>query len=78
MIARGILNQVIMHPREVFSTAIRHRAHSVIVIHNHPSGDPSPSNSDIEMTQRLRASGQVVGIPLIRPFDHREWEILFV
>lgn len=66
-IGRGILNEVIMHPREVFHSAIRHRAHSVIIGHNHPSGDPSPSHSDVEMTQRLRSAGKLVGIPMI---DH--------
>ncbi len=67
LVGKGTLNQLLMHPREIFCAAIRHRAHSVIVAHNHPSGDPSPSVSDIEMTQLLRSAGQVVGIPLI---DH--------
>ncbi len=53
-----------MHPREIFHLAIRHRAHSVIVAHNHPSGDPSPSTSDMEMTQLLMAAGKVMGIEL--------------
>jgi DNA repair protein RadC len=66
-IGRGILNEVIMHPREVFHSAIRHRAHSLIIGHNHPSGDPSPSMSDIEMTHILRSAGRVVGIPVV---DH--------
>ena len=64
IIARGILNQVLTHPREVFCAAIRHRAHSLIIAHNHPSGDPSPSQSDFQMTQILRTTGHVVGIPL--------------
>jgi DNA repair protein RadC len=66
-VAKGTLNQVIMHPREVFCAAIRHRAHSVIVAHNHPSGDPTPSTSDFEITQILRSAGSVVGIPIV---DH--------
>jgi len=66
-VARGILNSVMMHPREVFHSAIRHRAHSMIVGHNHPSGDPTPSNSDLEMTQTLRSVGRLVGIPVV---DH--------
>jgi|SRR3989344_5248091 len=66
-VAKGILNQVMMHPREVFCTAIRHRAHSLIIAHNHPSGDPTPSTSDLEMTQILRSAGMVIGIPVI---DH--------
>jgi len=67
IVARGTLDQVIMHPREVFCSAIRHRAHSVIVVHNHPSGDPTPSDKDVEITSMLRAAGQVIGIPLV---DH--------
>jgi DNA repair protein RadC len=66
-IGRGILNEVIMHPREVFHSAIRHRAHSLIIGHNHPSGDPTPSGSDVEMTQILRSAGHVIGIPVV---DH--------
>lgn len=64
IIAKGVLNQVIMHPREVFHAAIRHRAHTLIVVHNHPSGDPTPSSSDVEITQILRTTGRVVGIPV--------------
>ncbi len=66
-IGRGILDKVIMHPREVFHSAIRHRAHSLIIGHNHPSGDPNPSNSDLEMTQILRSAGRLIGIPVV---DH--------
>jgi len=66
-IGRGILNQVLMHPREIFHSAIRHKAHTLIIGHNHPSGDPSPSDSDIKMTQILRSAGHVVGIPVV---DH--------
>jgi DNA repair protein RadC len=64
IISRGTINQVLMHPREVYHVAIRHRAHSLIVAHNHPSGDPSPSTSDLEMTHHLRSAGGVIGIPL--------------
>jgi DNA repair protein RadC len=66
-IGRGILDEVIMHPREVFHSAIRHRAHSLIIAHNHPSGDPSPSHSDLEMTHTFRSAGRMLGIPVI---DH--------
>jgi DNA repair protein RadC len=66
-IGRGILDEVIMHPREVFYSAIKNRAHSLIVAHNHPSGDCSPSMSDIEMTHNLRTAGRVVGISVV---DH--------
>lgn len=67
LIAKGTLDQLVTHPREVFYSAIRHRAHSLIVAHNHPSGDPSPSIKDLEFTHLLRTSGQVIGIPLV---DH--------
>lgn len=64
IIAKGTLTELVLHPREVFHVAIKHRAHSVILAHNHPSGDPTPSESDIAMTQRLIAIGNVMGIPL--------------
>lgn len=67
LIAKGTLDQLVTHPREVFYSAIRHRAHSLIVAHNHPSGDPNPSIKDLEFTHLLRTSGQVIGIPLV---DH--------
>lgn len=67
VIARGTVNKLLVHPREVFSLAVRHLATSVIIAHNHPSGDPTPSTSDLEMTQQLFAAGRVVGIPLV---DH--------
>ncbi len=64
VLSKGTLNEVLLHPREVFHTAIRHRAHSVIIAHNHPSGDPTPSVRDIEMTHVLASVGKVVGIEL--------------
>ena len=67
IISRGTINQVLMHPREVYSFAIRHLAHSLIIAHNHPSGDSTPSKSDLEVTSNLRAAGKIVGIPLV---DH--------
>jgi DNA repair protein RadC len=60
----GTLDTVLAHPREVFSDPIVDRAASIIVAHNHPSGDPLPSNRDIMLTQQLAASGQLLGIPL--------------
>ncbi|GEN45809.1 RadC family protein [Alkalibacillus haloalkaliphilus] len=63
----GSLNSSIVHPREVFKEAIKHSAASVICAHNHPSGDPSPSNEDVHVTRRLYESGKVVGIELL---DH--------
>ena len=63
-IAKGTLTDVALHPREIFHTAIRHRAHSLIIAHNHPSGDPSPSAQDLEITRILIATGNIVGIAL--------------
>ena len=63
----GILNASLIHPREVFYGAIKHLAHAVIVIHNHPSGDPEPSSEDLEVTKRLQKTGEVMGIKLL---DH--------
>ncbi|WP_245243548.1 RadC family protein, partial [Mesobacillus selenatarsenatis] len=63
----GSLNASIVHPREVFKEAVRRSAASVICVHNHPSGDPTPSREDIEVTKRLAESGKIVGIELL---DH--------
>ena len=63
----GILNQSLVHPREVFAPAIEKRCASVIVAHNHPSGNLTPSNADIEVTKRLKESGELLGIELL---DH--------
>jgi len=63
----GILNSSLIHPREVFHGAIRHLAHSVIVVHNHPSGDPEPSSEDLQITKVLEKTGKLVGILLL---DH--------
>ena len=66
-ISVGSLNASIVHPREVFKEAISASAASVILVHNHPSGDVSPSDEDIQITKRLKESGEIVGINL---FDH--------
>lgn len=63
-IGMGTLTQVLVHPREVFHSAVRHKAHSLILAHNHPSGDPSPSKADIELTRLLVQSSRVMGIGL--------------
>lgn len=63
----GDLSSSIVHPREVFSEAIRHGAASLIVSHNHPSGDPTPSPEDIAVTRRLAEAGELLGIELL---DH--------
>ena len=64
IVSRGTVDKTILHPREIFRQAIRLGAVSVIVAHNHPSGDPAPSDEDIAETKRLREVGDLVGIPL--------------
>jgi len=63
----GSLNASIVHPRELFKEAVRVSAASVVVVHNHPSGDPTPSGADLQLTRRLAKAGEVLGIELI---DH--------
>lgn len=63
----GSLNSSIVHPREVFVEAIRKSANSIILMHNHPSGNPQPSQEDIKITERLSLSGEIVGIEVL---DH--------
>ena len=63
----GTLSASLVHPREVFGPAISHSAAALIVVHNHPSGDCSPSAEDKDATRRLCRSGQLLGIPLL---DH--------
>ncbi|WP_248927404.1 RadC family protein [Paenibacillus hamazuiensis] len=63
----GSLNASIVHPREVFRAAIRRSSASIICAHNHPSGDPTPSREDIEMTGRLMEAGEIIGIEVL---DH--------
>jgi DNA repair protein RadC len=63
----GGLSSAQVHPREVFKEAIRCGAAAVIVVHNHPSGDPTPSNDDRQITEQLSAAGTLVGIPIL---DH--------
>jgi DNA repair protein RadC len=66
-VARGSVHGVEVHPREVFRPLIRMAAAAAVVVHNHPSGDPTPSPQDVELTRRLIAVGELLGIPLI---DH--------
>lgn len=63
----GSLNASIVHPRELFKEAVRLSAASVVVVHNHPSGDPTPSGADIQLTRRLVKAGDVLGIEVL---DH--------
>jgi len=64
IVAIGTLSNTLVHPREVFYPAIRHKAASVILVHNHPSGDPSPSKEDYEVTKNLVEVGKLMGIPV--------------
>lgn len=66
-ISEGTLTGSLIHPREAFKEAIRESAASVIFVHNHPSGDPSPSREDIAVTGRLKSAGEIIGIQVI---DH--------
>jgi DNA repair protein RadC len=66
-LSMGSLNASIVHPREVFRAAIKRSSASIICVHNHPSGDPSPSPEDIAMTSRLVEAGQIIGIEVL---DH--------
>jgi DNA repair protein RadC len=63
----GLLDQTVVHPREVFRPAIKDAAKTVILVHNHPSGDPTPSDKDQSLTQRLEEAGQTLGIQVL---DH--------
>ncbi len=63
----GTLTASLVHPREVFAPALREPAAAVILVHNHPSGDPTPSREDREITSRLAAAGDLLGIPVL---DH--------
>ncbi|MEX2178046.1 MAG: DNA repair protein RadC [Gemmatimonadaceae bacterium] len=63
-VTRGILNSSLVHPREVFREAIAERAAAIILIHNHPSGDPTPSADDRNVTDQLVAAGRLLDIPV--------------
>ncbi len=67
VVSLGTLSEVLVHPREVFQLAIKHGAHSLIVCHNHPSGDPQPSQADIVLTKQLLECAKLMGVGLI---DH--------
>jgi DNA repair protein RadC len=66
-VARGSVAGVEVHPREVFRPLVRMAAAGGVLVHNHPSGDPTPSHEDVELTRRLREVGTLLGIPII---DH--------
>ena len=66
-VARGTVHGVEVHPREVFRPLVRMAAAGAVLVHNHPSGDPTPSPDDIELTRRLSQVGELIGIPIV---DH--------
>lgn len=67
LVSRGTLNASLIHPREVFKEAISRSANSVILVHNHPSGDCSPSSNDERITTKLKNIGRIIDIPIV---DH--------
>jgi DNA repair protein RadC len=67
LVTRGLLDTAIVHPREVYREAIAERAAAIILVHNHPSGDPTPSPEDRAVTEQLVLAGRLLGIPV---FDH--------
>jgi len=67
VVSIGSLNQSIVHPREVFKTACISNAAAIICVHQHPTGDPTPSSEDISITRRLKEAGEIMGIKLL---DH--------
>ena len=67
LLSRGTVNASVLSPREVLIEALRCRAVTMVLVHNHPSGDPTPSRADMLLTKRLKEAGDLVGITLI---DH--------
>jgi DNA repair protein RadC len=67
LVTRGLLNSALVHPREVFRSAIAEAAAGIIVVHNHPSGDPTPSAEDRAVTRQLAEAGKLLDLPL---YDH--------
>jgi len=67
MVSKGSLNASLVHPRDVFRRAIVKNAACIILVHNHPSGDPEPSSDDLELTTRLAKAGTLLGIEVL---DH--------
>ena len=65
LVAVGILDRSVIHPREVFKKAILNSSHGIITVHNHPSGDPSPGQEDEEIWQRLKQAGEIIGIEVL-------------
>lgn len=66
-VSEGSLNASIVHPRELFKAAVMFGCASIVICHNHPSGDPTPSGADIQLTRRIVKAGEILGIELL---DH--------
>jgi DNA repair protein RadC len=66
-VSRGTLNESLFHPREAFRPALARQAHAVILVHNHPSGNPQPSDADLHVTRRMKEAGALLQIELL---DH--------
>jgi DNA repair protein RadC len=66
-VTRGTLNESLFHPREAFRPALARQAHAVILVHNHPSGNPDPSDADVQVTRRMKQAGELLQIELL---DH--------
>ena len=66
-ITKGTVNESLAHPREIFKPAIVHSAYALVVVHNHPSGDPSPSEADTRLTRRLSEGSRLLQIQMV---DH--------
>ena len=71
----GTLNASVFHPREIFRFAIEQSANSIVLVHNHPSGDPQPSQEDIRATKQLIEAGNQIGIKVSRSRYYRRWYI---
>ena len=67
MVSIGTMDSVLIHPREIFRLAIMASSHSIVLVHNHPSGEPSPSEADIQITRELMRAGQLLKIEVL---DH--------
>jgi DNA repair protein RadC len=67
VVTRGTLDTSLVHPREVFRAAVAEASSAVILVHNHPSGDPTPSSEDRDVTRQLADAGRIIGIPVV---DH--------
>ena len=65
LVSKGILDSALLHPREVFKPAIRNSASKIILVHNHPSGNPEPSGEDLDITEKLTSAGEELGIKVL-------------